>query len=169
MRLLTFIFLVSGLSLASYAIADDTPNAPKGRIILTVSGVGVDVDRVHFDMAMLDALPQYTVTTHTPWTQGKHTYRGFSAVDLLSYLESDGNLLQVTALNQYMTEIPIGDFIDKGAIFATRQDERLINVRSLGPIMVIYPFDQQEELRSEEIYGRSIWQISHIKSTLLVE
>ena len=169
MRLLSFIFLVSGFSLASYAIADNIPSSPQGRIVLTVSGTAIAEDQVGFDMAMLDALPQYTVTTHTPWTQGPHTYRGFSAVDLLNYLGSNGNLLQVTALNQYMTEIPISDFIDKGAIFATRQNERLINVRSLGPIMVIYPFDEHEELRSEEIYGRSIWQISHIKSILLVQ
>ncbi|MGO2353538.1 MAG: hypothetical protein ACTH58_02250 [Marinomonas foliarum] len=169
MRLLSFIFLVSGFCLTSYALADNVPNSPTGRIVLTVSGTAIDAGQVGFDMAMLDALPQHKITTHTPWTQGPHTYRGFSAVDLLSYLGSDGNLLQVTALNQYMTEIPISDFIEKGAIFATRQDERLINVRSLGPIMVIYPFDQQEELKSEKIYGRSIWQVTHIKSILLVD
>ncbi|BDX04424.1 oxidoreductase [Marinomonas pontica] len=166
MRLL-FSFLL--LILANNTVAADMADTPTGRVILTVSGAINTKLNATFDLAMLDALPQYTITTHTPWTQGLHTYRGFSAVDLLDHLGSTGTLLQITALNQYMTEVPLSDFLDNGAIFATRQDGREISVRNLGPIMVIYPFDEREELKSERIYGRSIWQVSHIKSIVLTE
>ncbi|NLQ17200.1 hypothetical protein HGG82_06115 [Marinomonas sp. M1K-6] len=154
------------------AVASEALPSPSGRVLLTVSGAIQQTnagEEAHFDMAMLQALPQHTVTTHNPWAKGLHTYRGFSAVDLLARLESQGTRLQVTALNQYMTEIPLEDFTEQGAIFATHQDGKPMSLRNLGPIMVIYPFDQHEELKSEVFYGRSIWQIYRIKSVILKE
>lgn len=169
MRPLSFIILLFfGLSPASsYAL-----EKPKNRVVLTVSGAIKTTNSeqyVTFDSAMLQALPQYVITTHNPWTKGTHTYHGFSAVDLLERLGSQSTLLQVTALNKYISEIPLGDFIENGAIFATHQDGKLMSVRDLGPIMVIYPFDEHEELKSEVFYGRSIWQVAHIKPIVLAE
>jgi hypothetical protein len=68
-----------------------------------------------------------------------------------------------------MTEIPLSDFVVNGAIFATHQDGKPMSVRKLGPIMVIYPFDQREDLKSEVFYGRSIWQVDRIESIVLTE
>jgi len=162
------VLLFFGLSSASsYAL-----EKPKSRVMLTVSGAIKTTNSEQyatFDMAMLQALPQHVITTHNPWTRGIHTYQGFSAVDLLEHLESQGTLLKVTALNEYMTEIPLSDFIENGAIFATHQDGKPMSVRNLGPIMMIYPFDEREELKSEVFYGRSIWQIDSIKLIALAE
>ncbi|MFT2098962.1 hypothetical protein ACMUMQ_11445 [Marinomonas sp. 2405UD66-6] len=155
------------LSLSVYAL-----EAPSHRVVLTVSGA-INVTNVDqeaaFDMTMLKALPQYVITTKNPWTKEAHTYQGFSAIDLLDSLGNKGNLLQVTALNKYMTEIPLSDFAEKGAIFATHQDGILMSVRNLGPIMVIYPFDTNEDLKSELYYSRSIWQVSSIKTLIVAE
>ena len=161
------VLLFFGFASASYALEQ-----PKSRVILTVSGaIKATNSEQHalFDKAMLQALPQYVITTHNPWTKGQHTYQGFSAVDLLKRLESQGTLLQVSALNEYLTEIPLSDFVENGAIFATHQDGKPMSVRGLGPIMVIYPFDEREDLKSEVFYGRSIWQVDHIKSIALTE
>jgi hypothetical protein len=162
------VLLFFGLSsTSSYAL-----EKPKDRVMLTVSGAikTTNVEQyATFDMAMLQALPQYVITTHNPWTKGIHTYQGFSAIDLLKRLESQGTLLKVTALNEYMTEIPLRDFIENGAIFATHQDGKPMSVRNLGPIMMIYPFDEREELKSEVFYGRSIWQVDRIKLIALAE
>ncbi|MCB5161716.1 molybdopterin-dependent oxidoreductase [Marinomonas algarum] len=159
--------LLFGLCLpASYA--NDTP---EGSVILTMDKTLKDSasQAMAFDLAMLERLPQYEVTTHNPWTQGRHTYRGVSAVDLLAVANSQANLLKVTALNRYMTEIPIRDFIESQAILATHIDGHPMSVRNLGPIMVIYPFDERPELKSETFYGRSIWQISHITPMIVKE
>lgn len=163
-RLLAFLLLLSTFSVFTYA--QDTP---KGRVILTVTEDQKNATDYPFDMAMLQGLPHYSVTTHNPWTKGKHTYRGFSAADLVAHLGLSGNWLQVTALNHYMTEIPLSDFIENGAIFATHLDGKPMKVRNLGPIMVIYPFDDRPELKSERFYGRSIWQIKRIKLMQLTE
>jgi hypothetical protein len=155
------------ISIASYAA-----DKPKGRVILTVSGAintSNSEQESAFDLAMLETLPQHFITTHNPWTKGIHTYQGFSAADLLKQLGSTATFLQVTALNEYMTEIPLSDFTENSAILATHLDGKPMSVRNLGPIMVIYPFDEREELKSEIFYGRSIWQIDRIKAIVVTE
>lgn len=163
-----FIVVVASLiSSASFALEQ-----PKGRVILTVTGAIMATNLEQsavFDQAMLQVLPTHSITTRNPWTKGLHMYQGFSAVDLLTKLGNKGTLLKVTALNQYMTEIPLSDFVVNGAIFATHQDGKPMSVRKLGPIMVIYPFDQRDDLKSEVFYGRSIWQVDRIESIVLTE
>lgn len=161
MRLLTPLIFLLWLFPSTVSAQEQ----PKGNTILVVSGVASSgrVENIAFDLAMLETLPQHSVTTQNPWARGLNTYQGFSAVDLLALFDSQASLLQVSALNKYMTEIPIKDFVENGAIFATHQNGLPMSVRNLGPIMVIYPFDDQENLKSEVFYGRSIWQVSQIK------
>lgn len=156
------LVLLSVLSVVSFAA-----EKPQGRVLLTLSGAVDETSsnqELKFDLAMLNQLPQHYVTTHNPWTKGRHTYQGFSALDLFPHLNINNSTLQVTALNEYMTEIPLSDFVDNGAIFATHIDGVPMSVRNLGPIMVIYPFDENEDLKSEMYYGRSIWQVDRIKA-----
>ena len=157
------------LCLIFMSIATHASEIPNNKTILTVSRAINAERQVKFDIIMLQTLPQYSITTHNPWAKGLHTYQGFSAIDLLKRLGSQSTLIQVTALNDYMTEIPVSDFAENGAIFATHQDGKPMSVRNLGPIMVIYPFDERKELKSELFYGRSIWQILHIKAIAITE
>nr|WP_272070134.1 hypothetical protein [Marinomonas sp.] len=164
-RLLLALLLCFSSSL--YAL-----ETPTSRTILTVTGAIKNTNSESgaiFDATMLNALPRHSVSTHNLWTDGLHTYEGFSALDLLNMLGNQGNVLQITALNDYMTEIPIADFAEQGAIFATHQNGKPMSVRNLGPIMVIYPFDTNETVRSDIYYSRSIWQIKHIKSIVVAE
>jgi hypothetical protein len=162
----TLLFL-SLLSASSYAL-----DKPKNRVILTISGA-INTTNVgqeaQFDLEMLQALPQHTITTHNPWTEGAHTYQGFSLKDLLDSLGNQGTLLQISALNQYMTEAPLQDYNVEGAILATHQDGKPMSVRKLGPIMVIYPFDTNNDFKTEVYYGRSVWQVNKINSLIITE
>lgn len=161
------LLLISIMSSFSYAL-----DKPEGKVILTVSGainVSNSDQGAEFDLAMLEALPQYSITTHTPWSNGSYTYQGFSAVDLVMSLGSESKQLQVMALNDYIAEIPLSDFIENKAIFAIFQDGQPIEVRKLGPIIVIYPYDELEDLKSETYYGRSVWQVSKINMISLTE
>ncbi len=163
----TLLIFVGLTSLPSLALEQ-----PSQRVILTVEGNLENANTkqaANFDLSMLEALPQYSVTTKNPWTKGVHSYRGFSAVDLMEKIKAKGTILEVTALNKYITKVPVDDFQTNGAIFATHRDGEPMSVRNLGPIMVIYPFDQNPDLKSEVYYGRSIWQIRHIKIAPLAE
>ena len=44
-------------------------------------------------------------------------------------------------------------------VLATRLDDKPMPVREKGPLFIIYPFDESEELRSERYYSRSAWQL----------
>jgi len=78
-------------------------------------------------------------------------------------------LLESPALNEYMTEIPLKEFlIENGAIFATHQNGKRLSVENLGPIMMIYPFEMSvKNLNPEVFYRRSILASRRIKIDLL--
>jgi len=138
---------------------------PTTRTLLTVSGLisntNKDSDAI-FDRYMLDKLPRDSVSTHTPFNEGKHTYTGFKAEDFFELLGVEGENLSVIALNDYMIDIPIKDFTEIGAIFATHMDGVPMTVRNKGPIMIVYPFDDNPKLKNESYYGRAIWQVNQI-------
>lgn len=138
---------------------------PTGRVILTVTGKITNInhtDSAIFDQKMLTKLPQKTITTRTPWSEGKHTYTGFSPIDFFELIGIQGDDLSITALNDYTVEVPVGDFTYVGAIFATHMDGVPMTIRNKGPIMVIYPFDDQSNLKIETYFSRSIWQVTTI-------
>lgn len=142
---------------------------PTGTVLLTLTGniTNTNVgDSAQLDRKMLAALPQHKLTTTMAWVSKKerpHDYVGFSAMDLLKLVDGSGDVLRIRALNQYVIDIPISDFEKYGAIFAIKKDGKDISIRNLGPIMVLYPFDDNEELRNEVYYWRAIWQVSSIK------
>jgi hypothetical protein len=69
----------------------------------------------------------------------------------------------VTAINDYVTEIPRSDFETWPVILAIRHNGEAMPVRDKGPIFVIYPFDSDNTLNSEVYYGRSAWQVKSIE------
>ncbi|RDL44879.1 hypothetical protein DN730_04485 [Marinomonas piezotolerans] len=163
-----YCWLLAILCLSSWAHADSVEfGPPKGPVILTVSGdIGVtnqDDGTMVFDLDMLRSLPNLTLSTDNPWKEGKHSYQGFSAIDLLDAIDASGDMLRITALNYYITEVPISDFNQFGTIIAHSIDGRTMSVRTKGPLMVVYDFDDHPQLRSETYYGRSIWQIQSIE------
>lgn len=138
---------------------------PTERIILTVSGSITNTNRADsalFDRKMLSQLPQKSITTRTPWSEGKHTYTGFSPEEFFKLIGIQGDNLSLTALNDYTVEIPVVDFVSVGAIFATHMDGVPMTIRNKGPIMVIYPFDDNPKLKIETYFGRSIWQVTEM-------
>lgn len=164
---LSTLLLFSFLPVESYAL-----EKPKNRVVLTISGAISQTNvgqEAQFDLDMLQALPQHTITTENPWSEGLHTYQGFSIKDLLDSLGNQGNMLQISALNQYIAEAPLEDYADGGAILATHQDGKPMSIRKLGPIMVIYPFDTNHNFKTEVYYGRSVWQVRRIKSVITTE
>ena len=150
------------LLLLTLGLLSTSTLATHNQIILTLSANttnSTNVQSIEFTREQLASLPTVSVTTSNPWTQGQHVYLGFSAEALLSLAKMTGKTLKITALNDYATEIPLTDFIEYGAIFATHMDSQPMGVRHRGPVMVIYPFDTYPEIRNETFYGRSIWQI----------
>lgn len=138
---------------------------PKGEILLEVSG---DIRytntgaKARFDREMLRTLPTHVLKTHTPWTDGKRQFRGPLLRDVLSRVGADGDELRVEALNGYIGLIPISDVIGHDVILAMTMDGKPLVIRNFGPLFVLYPFDENPGLNTEDIRYRSVWQVAKI-------
>jgi hypothetical protein len=156
--------LVFGLGLLAHA--RPALPAPSGRIVLTITGhirLHNQGSRAVFDIAMLEALPQHTFTTHTPWTEHRVSFTGPLLRDLLEAVGAHGRKLRATALDDYRAIIPIEDAYLYDVIVATRKNGSLMTVRDKGPLFIIYPFDQNPALKSLRFYERSIWQVNRLE------
>lgn len=138
---------------------------PKGRVILTVDGKIGATNRgssAVFDMAMIEALPQHSFTTRTPWYDKPVKFTGPRLADLLAAVQAKGTTVNATAINDYTIRIPVSDAAAQGVIVARLLDDKPMAVRDKGPLFVVYPFDSKAELRSSTYYERSIWQLKRM-------
>lgn len=144
---------------------DAVKAAPAAQFTLQIDGAihAPDDDQViQLDSAAIRALPQRTVTTHTPWHDGAVTFSGPRLGDLLELLKPAGKTLHITALNDYSVDIPLSDLQRYQPVLAWQLNGQPISVRNKGPLFLIYPFDAYPELHNPLYYGRSIWQVRRI-------
>lgn len=151
---------------ASAASAAFALEAPKGPVVLTVSGAIANTnspDGAAFDMEMLNALAQKTTTTRTPWTEGETVFTGPLGSAILDAVGANGTTMKVIALNDYSSEVPVADLREHPVIFATAMNGKPMSVRDKGPLFIIYPFDEDPSLFTEVYFNRSVWQIAKIE------
>ncbi len=155
-----------GLAALLWANAASALEQPKGPVLLTVTGkIGErnGAGSADFDLAMLDALPQHSFVTRTPWFEGAHKFSGPLLREVLAAAGAKGSSLRAVALNDYKVEIPIEDARLFPLIMATRLDNQPMRVRDKGPLFIVYPFDDSADLRSERYYSRSAWQLRRLE------
>lgn len=158
-RLFHVSALLCALSLSGAALALD---APKERPILAISGKIAEKnagDVARFDMKMIEALPQHSFTTATPWFDKPVKFTGPLLSDVLAAVKASGSTVSAVAINDYKITIPAGDATKYKVVLARLIDDKPIPVREKGPLFVVYPFDSSAELRSSTYYERSIWQL----------
>jgi hypothetical protein len=119
--------------------------------------------RARFDLGLLDALPQTSFTTTTIWTSEPQEFAGVLLADFLEAIGAKGTTLRMTAVNDYVIEVPVADAVPGGPILATRINGEVMSLRDKGPIWLVYPFDRNADYQSEVIYARSIWQLDRIE------
>lgn len=162
-RLIANSVLALSALLSLPAIALD---APTERPVLTISGaIGAKNAGAlaRFDMKMLEALPQHSFTTRTPWYDRPVKFTGPLLVDVLAAVEAKGDKIMATAINDYTITIPMVDIKTHKVILARLLDDKPMPVREKGPLFVIYPFDSDAALRTSTYYERSIWQLKALE------
>lgn len=134
----------------------------KGRVVLTVKG---KISRrntaaaADFDMDMLADLPQHRFVTRTPWDKQAREFTGPLLRDVLAAVGASGKTVLAVALNDYKVEIPSEDAELFEVIVARLIDGQPMRVRDRGPLFIIYPYDRDEQLRSDRYFKRSAWQL----------
>lgn len=148
------------------ALPAQSLDRPTGAVVLTVAGrvrMPNDGARANFDMAMLEALPQTSFATRTPWYAQARRFTGPLLRDVLGAAGAQGTLIRLMALNDYKVDMPFDDAQRHDVIVARLLDNRPMAVRDKGPLFVIYPFDDRPELRGAVYYSRSAWQLRTIE------
>jgi hypothetical protein len=139
---------------------------PTGRPVLSISGaIGVKNDGAvaRFDMKMIEALPQHSFTTRTPWFDRSVQFTGPLLADVMAAVGAQGSSILASAINDYTITIPMDDTKTYKVIVARLLDGKPISVREKGPLFVIYPFDSDATLRTSTYYERSIWQLKSME------
>ncbi len=152
--------LMAPFSWAQEKAADASGKKADASVILTVEGKQATAN---FTLAQLQALPQKTVITTTPWTEGSHSYTGVLLRDLLDKQGlQKASKLNAKALNDYVTTITVADVYKYDVLLALTQDGKLLTRRNKGPVWVIYPLSQYPELDKPSYHSAMIWQLRAI-------
>jgi hypothetical protein len=131
------------------------------KTILTVTGKS-PTSEVQLSDAMLAKLPQKSMTVQTPWYPVPKTFEGPLLRDVLKLAGIKSGQIRLVALNDYTINIPASDAFQYDVIVARLLDGKQMSVREKGPLFIVYPFHDHEELRKTDYYRRCSWQLRSI-------
>lgn len=118
-------------------------------------------------LSELKSLPGAEFETSTIWTEGVQSFRGVWLSDLLTHLDiapnEQGTLLDFSALNEYLIEIPLNEIVPGGPLVAYEWNGKPMSPRDKGPLWVVFPYDSDEKFQTETVYAQSIWQLDRIE------
>jgi hypothetical protein len=166
--LLAFVTLAAvtaALVAPSSAIDLAELGSPQGAPILTVSGAisATNVgDTAQFDQAMLEKIGMVAFKTTTPWFTGEVEFEGVPMDALMQTVGATGVEVEAIALNDYKATVPVEDFAKYGVVLALKRDGEYMPVRDKGPLFIVYPYDEYDELQAQKFYSRSVWQLKEL-------
>lgn len=134
-------------------------------VVLTLARSPNGIETLDLTMEDLAQVRQVTIRTETEFSDGEVAYRGPLVREVLALLALDqADLLRFTAANDYYVDIPTEDFHTYDAILATEADGRPLSLRDKGPLWLMYPISEYEQLRDPVYVSRLIWQVVRIES-----
>ncbi len=138
---------------------------PTGKVVLTVTGnisMHNAPKQAVFDLKMIEALPQHSFTTQTPWYSTPVKFTGPKLSDVLAAVGAQGKDIQAVAINNYQITIPMSDAQRYPVVMAWKINDQPIPVRAKGPLFIAFPYDNDAALRTAQYYERSIWQLKQL-------
>ena len=82
--------------------------------------------------------------------------------DLLALLGAEGQTVTATAFNDYVIDIPMEDFERFDVVLAYRMDGQRLLPSDKGPLWIVYPRDQHDELQDIRYDYRWVWQLQRL-------
>ena len=117
-----------------------------------------------FSEADLLALPQVTIRTRTDYTDGVVEFIGPLARDAVAFIETGAaTSIHLVAANDYAIDIPLSDIFDYDVILAMQANGERLTMRDKGPLWLMYPLDDYEEMQDPAFNNRLIWQLTLIE------
>lgn len=82
---------------------------------------------------------------------------------LLKHFGVEAEMLQVTGVDEYSAELPFDELRRYPVILAYEINGKRLNLRSKGPVWVVYPFNDHPEIEDQLREARSVWQVRDVK------
>jgi hypothetical protein len=152
---------LAGVAAAALLLAFATP-ADAGDTILAVTGK-VTGGEINLTLAEIEAMGSARIVTTTPWHDGRTTFEGVPMARFLEAVGAHGTSAYVQALNDFSIDIPLSDLTRFDAIMAFKTDGNYMEIADKGPLFIVFPYDDVEEVRNALFYARSVWQIHSIE------
>ena len=153
------IFVLSALVVFGFAI---TPAWAEALLTIRSNGTTVEMSDETFD-----GIEKVVLRTGTDWTDGVGVFKGPLARNVLEAAGIDPakvTTIHATAANDYTVEIPAADFAKYDVILATEIDGKRLTLRDKGPIWIVYPRDDHDELDDPKVNARWIWQLVEMRA-----
>lgn len=144
----------------------DILKAPKGKVLLTITGNIKHTNApgaAHFDREMLEALGMISMETETYWTNGIQKFEGVPGHRLMQAVGVTEGKLMIEALDKYKAKVPVNDLLKHRATIMLKNMGEYLTVAKKGPLWLIYPLDDKQDLLKKQINSRSVWQIKAIE------
>lgn len=146
------------LSLMAHGSNPPTNDNP----VLTVRCASLSKSPKTFSLEQLQQLPSKTVVTSLPPGLGGSDRQRWTGVALRTLERLSGcadGAMKVMALDAYATTIPHQDIERFDPILAYARNGNSISIRDKGPLIVIYPFDEDPRLNAQQYFNRTVWLV----------
>lgn len=138
-------------------------------VVLTIYGDlinqedGKAVNSLQFNMASLVEMDATSFTSSAPWTQKPVEYTGVRINILLKHIGALSNRFEAIADNNYKFALTDIDFDKYPVIIAYKKNAEFFSARELGPLLIMFPFDDFPELVTEKNKASAVWQLIELQ------
>lgn len=156
-------YLILMLFLLMQSAIADGLDAPKGEVLLTISGNITHTNSeqgAEFDRDMLESLGVTSFTTSSPWTDIPTLFSGVRFDILLKAVGAKSDSVRATAIDSYWYDIKGVDFEKYPVVLAYQRDGKAMTARNLGPLWLMFPFDDHPELLTHANKASCVWQLN---------
>jgi hypothetical protein len=151
---------LAGVAMASLLLAFTDP-ADASDTILAVTGK-VTGGEMNLTLAQIEAMGSARIVTTTPWHDGRVTFEGVPMARFLAAVGAHGTTAFVQALNDFSIDIPLSDLTRFEAVLAFKTNGSYMEIADKGPLFIVFPYDDVEEVRNALFYSRSVRHIHSI-------
>ena len=144
--------------------AGDRISAPKGKVVLTMTGA-IEAHnqgkKLALDLASLERMRTVRMELNEPFLKRRMTFEGVLLADLLTVagVPETAKKVQITALDDYKVEFTMADVRDSKMLLATRADGQPMPIDKAGPIRIVFP-DGSSLGRNPDLW---IWSVNAMK------
>ena len=157
---LIFICLLGGNP--GNAFADTSSGSP---VLLTIRGnIEGPADKVvELDRETLTSFESTSIIATVPWLKSPTQFTGVRINTLLKSIGAKSNHFEAIAADDYNFTLRDLDFDKYPIIIAYEKDGEPLDARKLGPLLIMFPFDDFPELATERNQASAVWHLVEMK------